>query len=102
MENPLLGAWRGLVEESPGSVALVESLEGRVHSRSAIASGASRVSEIYREEVPHPLRRRVALAIPNGSTWLHVFIGLIEAGAVPVPIDPSEPEDARRSASAAA
>jgi acyl-coenzyme A synthetase/AMP-(fatty) acid ligase len=35
------------------------------------------------------------MSVPNGAAWFEVFLGLLSLGAVPAPIDPSEPEDAQ-------
>ncbi|HEY5228267.1 MAG TPA: fatty acid--CoA ligase family protein [Opitutaceae bacterium] len=35
------------------------------------------------------------MSVPNGAEWLQVFLGLLSAGAVPAPIDSSEPEAAQ-------
>ena len=39
----------------------------------------------------------VVFSEPNGPAWLQVFLGLLKAGAVPAPLDPGEPAEARRS-----
>jgi long-chain acyl-CoA synthetase len=38
------------------------------------------------------------MAMSNGAEWFQVFLGLMAAGAVPAPIDPSEPEDSLAAA----
>jgi len=35
------------------------------------------------------------MSVPNGPEWFHAFLGLLAAGAVPAPIDTSEPGDTR-------
>ena len=95
MDNPLLRAWRSLVAEAPGEAAVTEALAGRTWTRGELAAGAARMAAVFRTQVPKPSRRRIALALPNGAAWFEAFIGLLEADAVPVPIDPSEPEAAQ-------
>ncbi|MFA5266206.1 MAG: class I adenylate-forming enzyme family protein, partial [Opitutaceae bacterium] len=43
-------------------------------------------------------RRKVAMGIPNGIVWFQAFIGLLEAGAIPVLLDPGEPLAAQKEA----
>ena len=40
--------------------------------------------------------RAVVFAAPNGIRWFEIFLGLLRAGAVVVPIDSAEPPDAQR------
>jgi len=41
--------------------------------------------------------RKIILAEPNGADWLRLFIGILSAGGIPVPVDPGEPPDAREA-----
>ncbi len=41
------------------------------------------------------------MAVPNGAEWFQVFLGLMAVGAVPAPLDPSEPEAAQTGAAIA-
>jgi acyl-coenzyme A synthetase/AMP-(fatty) acid ligase len=43
----------------------------------------------------------VVFAEPNGPAWFQVFLALLKMGAVPAPLEPSEPEEARLSVAAA-
>lgn len=38
------------------------------------------------------------MAVVNGAEWFQVFLGLMAAGAVPAPIDPSEPAESQVAA----
>jgi acyl-coenzyme A synthetase/AMP-(fatty) acid ligase len=38
------------------------------------------------------------MSVPNGVEWFEVFLGLLSLGAVPAPIDPTEPEEAQLDA----
>ncbi|HWA08920.1 MAG TPA: class I adenylate-forming enzyme family protein [Opitutaceae bacterium] len=40
--------------------------------------------------------RAVVFAVPNGIGWLEIFLGLLHAGAVAVPLDASEPPAAQQ------
>jgi acyl-CoA synthetase (AMP-forming)/AMP-acid ligase II len=41
-------------------------------------------------------RRAVVFGAPNGIRWLEIFLGLLRAGAVAVPLDSAEPPAAQR------
>jgi len=38
------------------------------------------------------------MSLPNSAEWFQVFLGLQSVGAIPAPIDPSEPEEAQLAA----
>lgn len=40
--------------------------------------------------------RAVVFAAPNGIGWFEIFLGLLRAGAIIVPVDPAEPPAAQR------
>ncbi len=87
---------------APEALAVTEAQGGRQWSRRELTAGALGVARALRGQVAPSLRRRVAMALPNGGAWFEAFIGLLEAGAVPVPIDPSEPECAQMEAASLA
>ncbi|HXN36114.1 MAG TPA: class I adenylate-forming enzyme family protein [Opitutaceae bacterium] len=103
MSAPLPRLWEDTVAESPSAVALVEASTGRAWTRAELAAGAAQWAVAHaRPAAGSPLAgRRVAMSVPNGAEWLHVFLGLLCAGAVPAPIDPGEPEESRISAARA-
>ena len=99
MSKTLFQLWGATLEREPSATAVVEAASGRKWSRASLAAGAAAFSaslslaggDIF-------LRRRVAMSVPNGADWFHAFIGLLSAGAIPAPIDPSEPEEAQLAA----
>jgi long-chain acyl-CoA synthetase len=103
MNEPLFQLWSATVRRSPSSVALVEAATGTEWSRSALHEAALRWAEGFRVGAGEStsVRRRVAMSVPNGAEWFAVFLGLLSAGAVPAPIDPSEPEEAQFAAARA-
>jgi long-chain acyl-CoA synthetase len=97
MIEPLHGLWAATVARAPSAVALVDAATGRSWTRGALAGGARRWAESFAGEAGKttPHRRRVALSVPNGAGWFEAFLGLLSLGAIPAPIDPSEPEEAQ-------
>jgi acyl-CoA synthetase (AMP-forming)/AMP-acid ligase II len=85
----LLSCWQQRLEAAPQSPALIEAAHGRVYTRAEVADCTERWLRSFSAET---LRgRRVAFALPNGLGWLTVFLGILRAGAVAVPLDPTEP-----------
>jgi acyl-CoA synthetase (AMP-forming)/AMP-acid ligase II len=96
MAESVLDQWRATVERSPRSVALVDAFPVRTWSRAALARASAEVAAgLPRSGTAAVSGRRVALCAPNGSEWLKVFLALLTVGSVPVPIDPSEPEESQ-------
>ena len=90
----LTQAWARTVRRDPGAIALIEAATGKSWSRAEVADEATSFADSLSGS---GLRagHRIVLAKPNGIDWLRAFIGLLEAGAVPVLVDPGEPQ-ARR------
>ena len=95
----LLSAWAATVAAAPDAVALVESPSGRAHTRAYLDALATAFAAALPATVA---RHRVSFALPNGPAWLAAFLGLLRAGAVPVPLDPSEPAANQLALAAAA
>jgi acyl-CoA synthetase (AMP-forming)/AMP-acid ligase II len=102
MNAPLFRLWSATVERSPSAVAVIDAATGRLDPGGA-GRGGPAMGGAYRREAGKstPVRRRVAMSVPNGAEWFRVFLGLLSAGAVPAPIDPSEPEEAQLAAARA-
>ncbi|MGA3006616.1 MAG: hypothetical protein ABSE59_01875, partial [Opitutaceae bacterium] len=93
MPTTLLKTWERLVRAEPGALAVIEAAPAAIFSRAAIATRA----EAWRAGRTEPLAgQRVVFAQPNGAGWFEVFLGLLQAGAVPAACDPSEPPVAQR------
>ncbi|CAM2805985.1 class I adenylate-forming enzyme family protein [Rariglobus hedericola] len=91
--------WTRLVQVQPEALAVVEAATGRAWTRGELDAEA----DAFRATLPDNIRhQRVTFALPNGGRWFAVFIGLLRAGAIPVPLDPSEPPDAQRQLASAA
>ena len=90
MTETLLTCWRETVRRAPDALAVIDGATSRRWSRAELATAS--------EEWTHATAagsalagRRVLVAEPNGSSWLHVFLGLLQLGAIPVPADSTEP-----------
>jgi acyl-coenzyme A synthetase/AMP-(fatty) acid ligase len=103
MNAPLFRLWSATAERSPSAVAVIDAALGAAWTRAELAEAALQWAGAYRREAGEstPVRRRVAMSVPNGAEWFRVFLGLLSAGAVPAPIDPSEPEEAQLAAARA-
>ncbi len=77
----LRASMRALVEAGPGKVLCFEELHARALSWVESVGGVARALA----------GRPVAFALPNGAAWFDVFLGLLECGAVAVPLDAAEP-----------
>lgn len=92
--SALLGElWADLVRAAPEARALIEAEGARVISRAALARDAHEWTRTW----PAGARlrgQRVVMTAANGAGWMRQFIGLLDAGAVPAALDPSEPWEA--------
>jgi len=90
MTATLLTCWRSLVQRDPTALAVIDGTTGRRWSRAELSA----VAEDWSRSVAanHDLAgRRVLVAEPNGAAWFHVFLGLLQLGAIPIPADSTEP-----------
>jgi long-chain acyl-CoA synthetase len=89
----LLSTWEKLVRAGPQAGAVIEAAGEKVFSRAELAARA----EAWRAARPERLAgQRVVFALPNSAAWFEVFLGLLQAGAVPAAIDATEPPAAQR------
>lgn len=97
MNGTLSRLWETTVGRSPTAVAVVDAASGRSWTRAGLAAGAALCSAAFLGQAGRTLLsgRRVAMSAPNGAAWLEAFLGLLSLGAIPAPIDPTEPEEAQ-------
>ena len=86
--HTLLSAWAATLATAPHAVALIEAPADHTHTRAQLDALASAFAAAL---PPGVARRRVTFALPNGPGWFAAFLGLLRAGATPVPLDPAEP-----------
>ncbi len=95
----LLSAWAATLAAAPDAVALIEAPADRAHTRAQLDALADAFAGALPSEVA---RLRVTFALPNGPAWFAAFLGLLRAGATPVPLDPAEPSASQLRLAAAA
>ena len=99
MAATLTALWTRLVQTNPDALALVEAASGHQWTRAQLNAHA----ETWRAALPVDVAgHRATFALPNSPDWFAAFLGLLHAGAVPVPLDPSEPAAAQRTLAASA
>jgi len=82
--------WQATVRQAPAAPAVIDGETGRVWTREELdAAAASWRAQLPPDSVMD--RRFVLMAEPNGARWFQVFLGLLSAGAIPVPADSTEP-----------
>jgi long-chain acyl-CoA synthetase len=92
----LLEAWARTVRRFGSARAVIEAATGTTVTFAALDARA----EAWRaRHVPDPgalAGRLVVFAVPNGIAWFEIFLGLVSARAIVVPIDPAEPPASQR------
>ncbi|MET0263828.1 MAG: class I adenylate-forming enzyme family protein [Rariglobus sp.] len=84
----LLSAWRSTLARNPAAPAVIEHATSRIWTRAELDEAA----QAFATRLPAAAnRRRVTFALPNSGEWFAAFLGLLHAGATPVPLDPAEP-----------
>lgn len=96
MSHALLQAWEKTVRRCGRRRAVVQAGDGQTVTFQELAGRASAWGAAQLP-APHQLRgRAVVFSAANGIGWLEIFLGLLEAGAVVVPLDAAEPPAAQR------
>ncbi len=89
--DTVLKIWRQTVRTAPEAPAIIDAETGAIASRESL----ERATAAWSDRIPTDWRhRRVVLALPNGADWFAAFLGLLQRGAVPVAVDPTENESA--------
>jgi long-chain acyl-CoA synthetase len=118
MNHALLQAWektwrrrrddRAVVQAADGTAVTFGELEARAtawrttHCENWSRGGPAAVEAYSAAGSPQPQKnpalqgRAVVFAAPNGVGWLEIFLGLLKAGAVVVPLDAAEPPVAQQ------
>ncbi len=96
MSRALLHAWERTLRRQGGDRAVIQAANGATVSFRELDARASAWLRTYAPD-PAPLRGcAVLFAGANGIGWLQIFLGLLKAGAVVVPLDAAEPPAAQR------
>lgn len=96
MSHALIAAWEKTLRHSSARRAVVQAIDGtRVTFREL--DGRATAWLAANAPLPDGLRgRAVVFAAANCIGWLEIFLGLLRAGALPVPLDAAEPLAAQR------
>jgi len=100
MSHALLQAWGKTVRRRGDDRAVVQAVDGAAVTFRGLDT---RASAWLRTHAPNPTQlkgRAVVFAAANGIGWLEIFLGLLKAGAVAVPLDAAEPPVAQRQIAA--
>jgi acyl-CoA synthetase (AMP-forming)/AMP-acid ligase II len=96
MSRALLTAWEQTLRRHGGQRAVVQAADGHAVTFRELDARAT-VWRTAHAPAPEALARRaVVFAAPNGIGWLEIFLGLMRAGALAVPLDAQEPPAAQR------
>ena len=97
MSHALIKAWERTLRRCGNKCAVVQAADGLAVTFQELDE---RASAWLATHVSHPnamTGRAVVFAAPNSISWLEIFIGLMRAGALTVPLDAGEPLVAQRT-----
>ena len=86
-----LQAWQKTLRRHGPRRAVVEAASGRSVTFDELDAAAEAWAVKHVGDRAGLAGRAVVFARPNGIAWLEMFLGLVKAGAVVVPLDPGEP-----------
>ncbi len=90
--------WQDTAAAAPDASAVIETQDGRSHTRTELTAAADAVAADMPPDLSHG--QVAAFADGNGMRWLAVFLALQKRGAVALPLDPSLPAASRLEAAA--
>jgi acyl-CoA synthetase (AMP-forming)/AMP-acid ligase II len=96
MSDLLLSAWEKTVRRRENDLAVTESATGRTATFRELDTYANTWLAAHAGDSAAIRGRAVVFSAINGIDWLAMFLGLLKAGAVIVPLDPAEPTAAQR------
>ncbi len=97
MSHTLLQAWEKTLHRRRHDQAVAGASDGRTCTFGELDARATAWLATHGPGDPRTLRgRAVVFAEPNGIGWLEIFLALLRAGAVAVPLDAGEPPAAQR------
>lgn len=95
MSHAVLQAWARTLRRHGAKRAVVEP-DGATATFHDLDARASAWLAAHAPDPTQMRGRAVVFAAPNGIGWLEIFLGLLKAGAVVVPLDAAEPPAAQR------
>ncbi len=96
MSHALTAAWKKTLRRCGDQRAAVQAQDGQAATFRELDR---RAAAWLAMQAPTPgalAGRAVVFATPNGIGWLEIFLGLMHAGALAVPLDAAEPPAAQR------
>lgn len=93
---PLLVAWQQTVRRRAKDRAAVEAATGATVTFAELEARALRWVAEHATPAGELAGSRVVFGVPNGIRWLELYLGLVHAGAIAVPLDGAEPAEAQR------
>lgn len=100
MSRALLQAWDQTVRRFGAKRAVVQAADAALATFRELDARATAWRESHAPDQKSLQGRAVIFAVPNGLGWLEIFLGLLKAGAVVVPLDAAEPPLAQRQLAA--
>ncbi len=94
-------AWQRTLGRDDDRIAITEAGTGAQCTFRELDARAARWAEKHLGDAGEWRGRAVLFAAPNGIGWWEIFLALMRAGAVAVPLDASEPVDTQHEHAAA-
>jgi len=98
----LLRVWQSTLRKNPTALAIRDSLRPEGWTRRQLDSQAEEWTRRTAASSAELSGRAVFFAEANGAAWFERFLGLLQLGAIPAPLDPGEPLAAQRATAQAA
>lgn len=93
----ILHAWERTLRRRGGDRAIVQAGDGEACTFRELDGGARAWLARNVSEPRRLARRLVVFSAPNGIGWFEIFLGLLRAGGIVVPLDAAEPATAQRA-----
>jgi len=94
--NAVVQAWERTLRRRGGERAVVDAASGAAWTFAEVEERARAWWAAQGLDTSEVRGRSVVFAVANGVRWLEIFLGLMRAGAVAVPLDGGEPAEAQR------
>lgn len=96
MSCVLLSAWEKTLRRHSDNRAVTQATDGHSVTFRELDVRATAWLATHAPDPRALAGRAVVFAVPNGIRWFEIFLGLLRAGAVAVPLDAAEPVAAQR------
>jgi len=95
MSAHLLDAWQSTLRRFQDDRAVVQAADGTTVTFGELEARSEQWLRTQGVAAADLQGRAVVFAVANGIPWLEIFLGLIKAGAIAVPLDATEPAGAQ-------